>query len=121
LYQLFLVVKNFLHIILLYSIGIYVAIKSFKTKESDEIAHGKKTKRTLKQLPAELHFTAYKKFVFLDSVKTLESLRAWPGLKLEPLKGTRKGQWSIRINDQYRICFRFEEGQVFDVEVVDYH
>lgn len=98
-----------------------MAIKSFKTKESDEIAHGKKTKRTLKQLPGELHFTAYKKLVFLDSVKTLESLRAWPGLKLEPLKGTRKGQWSIRINDQYQICFRFEEGQVFDVEVVDYH
>lgn len=103
-----------------------MAIKSFKTKESDEIAQGKKTKRTLKKLPAELHFTAYKKLVFLDSIKTLDSLRAWPGLKLEPLKGSRKGQWSkgrwsIRINDQYRICFRFEEGQVFDVEVVDYH
>ncbi len=98
-----------------------MAIKSFKTKKSEEIAHGKKTKRSLKQLPGELHYTAYKKLIFLDSVKTLESIRAWPGLKLEPLKGSRKDQWSIRINDQYRICFRFEKGQVLDVEVVDYH
>jgi proteic killer suppression protein len=98
-----------------------MAIKSFKDKVSEEIAHGKRSKRTLKLLPAELHFSAYKKLVYLDSVKTLESLRAWPGLKLENLKGDRKGQMSIRINDQYRICFRFKEGQVFDVEIIDYH
>jgi proteic killer suppression protein len=98
-----------------------MAIKSFKDKASEEIAHGKRSKRTLKLLPAELHFSAYKKLVYLDSVKTLESLRAWPGLKLENLKGDRKGQMSIRINDQYRICFRFKEGQVFDVEIIDYH
>gem|GEM_PF-4706935 len=48
-------------------------------------------------------------------------LTAWPGLKLEHLKGDRKGPMSIRINDQYRICFRFKEGQVFDVEIIDYH
>jgi proteic killer suppression protein len=98
-----------------------MAIKSFKDKASEEIAHGKRSKRTLKLLPAELHFSAYKKLVYLDSVKTLESLRAWPGLKLEHLKGDRKEQMSIRINDQYRICFRLKEGQVFDVEIIDYH
>jgi proteic killer suppression protein len=98
-----------------------MAVKSFKNKASEEIAHGRKSKRTLKLLPAELHFSAYKKLVFLDSIRTLESLRAWPGLKLERLKGDRKGQMSIRLNDQYRICFRFKDGQVFDVEIVDYH
>jgi proteic killer suppression protein len=98
-----------------------MAVKSFKNRVSEEIAHGKKSKRTLKLLPAELHFSAYKKLVFLDSIRTLESLRAWPGLKLERLKGDRKGQMSIRLNDQYRICFRFKDGQVFDVEIVDYH
>lgn len=98
-----------------------MAIKSFKDKISEEIATGKKSKRTLKSLPGELHFAAYKKLVFLDSIKTLESLKAWPGLKFEYLKGSRKGQMSIRINDQYRICFRFKDGQVYDVEIVDYH
>jgi proteic killer suppression protein len=98
-----------------------MAIKSFKNKEMEEIAYGKKSKRTLKLLPSELHYSAYKKLVFLDSIRTLDSLRAWPGLKLERLKGDRKGQMSIRINDQHRICFRFVEGQVLDVEIVDYH
>ena len=98
-----------------------MAIKSFKSKVSEEIAHGKKSKRTLKLLPGELHFAAYKKLVFLDNIKTFESLQAWPGLKFEFLKGDRKGQMSIRINDKYRICFRFEDGWVFDVEIVDYH
>ena len=88
---------------------------------SEEIAHGKKNKRTVKVLPGELHYSAYKKMIFLDSIKTLESLKAWPSLRLEKLSGNRKGQFSIRINQQYRICFRFQEGQIFDVEVVDYH
>ena len=98
-----------------------MAMKSFKNKETEEIAYGKKSKRPLKLLPSELHYSACKKLVFLDSIRTLDSLRAWPGLKLERLKGDRKGQMSIRINDQHRICFRFLEGQVLDVEIVDYH
>lgn len=98
-----------------------VTIKSFKNKASEEIAHGKKSKRTLKLLPGEFHFGAYKKLIFLDNIRTVESLRAWPGLRLEQLKGSRKGQMSIRINDQYRICFRFEEGHALDVEIIDYH
>ena len=98
-----------------------MAIKSFRNKPLEEIAHGKKSKRTLKLLPGELHYIAYKKLVFLDNISSLQSLRAWPGLKFEFLRGSRRGQMSIRINDQYRICFRFQDGQVLDVEIVDYH
>ncbi|MBL7662682.1 type II toxin-antitoxin system RelE/ParE family toxin [bacterium] len=98
-----------------------MAIVSFKNKETEEIAHGKKTKRTVKLLPTELHYVAYKKLIFLDNIKTLESLRAWPGLRLEKLSGTRKEQYSIRINDKYRICFNFNNGEVLNVEIIDYH
>ncbi len=98
-----------------------MAIKTFKDKNTEEIAHGRKSKRTTKILPGELHYNAYKKLIFLDNTRTLDSLRAWPGLKLEALKGDRKGLWSIRINDQYRICFSFADGQAYDVEIVDYH
>jgi toxin HigB-1 len=98
-----------------------MAIKSFKSNATDEIARGKKSKRTLKILPGELHYTAYKKLIYLDNITTLESLKAWPGLKLEALKGDRVGQMSIRINNQYRICFKFINGHVYDVEIVDYH
>ena len=98
-----------------------MAIRSFKNRETESVAYGKKTKKSLKLLPGELHYSAYKKLIYLDSIKTLESLKAWPGLKLEKLSGTRKGEFSIRINDQYRICFHFESGNVFDVEIVDYH
>ncbi len=98
-----------------------MAIRSFKNRDTETIAHGKKTKRSVKMLPAELHYSAYKKLVFLDSVKTLNSLQAWPGLRLEKLSGERKGLFSVRVNDQYRICFRFVDGNAFDVEIVDYH
>jgi len=52
---------------------------------------------------------------------SIEDLRVPPGNRLEALKGNRKGQWSIRINDQWRVCFRFKDGNVLDVEIVDYH
>jgi toxin HigB-1 len=57
----------------------------------------------------------------LDSAISLEDLKSPPGNRLEALRGNRRGQWSIRINDQWRVCFRFEEGEVLDVEIVDYH
>ncbi|RIL09381.1 MAG: plasmid maintenance system killer protein [Proteobacteria bacterium] len=98
-----------------------MTIRSFKNKETEAIAHGGKNKRTLRILPGELHYAAYKKMVYLDNIKTLESLKAWRGLQLEKLSGDRKGQLSIRINDQYRICFRFQGSDVLDVEIVDYH
>lgn len=64
---------------------------------------------------------AERKLQQIDSAETLEALRSPPGNRLEALKGNRAGQHSIRINDQWRVCFRFECGDAFDVEIVDYH
>ena len=98
-----------------------MAIQSFKDEETEEIASSLKSKRSLRRLPSELHFVAYKKLVFLDNITNLDSLRAWPSLHLEKLRGNRSGQWSIRINLKYRICFEYENGDVRNVEIVDYH
>jgi proteic killer suppression protein len=57
----------------------------------------------------------------LDAAKAIADLRSPPGNRLETLRGDRKGFWSIRINDQWRLCFRYEGGDAFDVEIVDYH
>ncbi len=59
--------------------------------------------------------------MMIDNAEVLEDLKVPPGNKLEPLKGDREGQHSIRINEQYRICFRYEKGDFFEVEIVDYH
>jgi len=64
---------------------------------------------------------ARRKLLYLHQAKRLDDLRAPPGNRLEALKGNRKGQHSIRINDQWRICFRWETGDAFDVDIVDYH
>ena len=64
---------------------------------------------------------AERKLQMLESANTIEDLRSPPGNRLEKLSGDRSGQWSIRINNQWRICFRFENGNAYDVEIVDYH
>ena len=64
---------------------------------------------------------ARRKLIILDAAVTLESLTVLPGNRLESLRGDRKRQHSIRINDQWRLCFRWENGNAFDVEIVDYH
>lgn len=64
---------------------------------------------------------ARRKLLFLHRALRLDDLRVPPGNRLEALRGERKGQYSIRINDQWRICFRWEDGDAFDVEIVDYH
>jgi len=64
---------------------------------------------------------ARRKLLFLNQAQRLEDLKVPPGNRLEALKGDRKGQHSIRINDQWRICFRWRDGDAFDVEIVDYH
>lgn len=64
---------------------------------------------------------AERKLQMLDDAASLEDLRSPPGNRLEALRGDRKGQLSIRINDQWRVCFRFENGNALDVEIVDYH
>ncbi|MHB1513982.1 MAG: type II toxin-antitoxin system RelE/ParE family toxin [Acidiferrobacter sp.] len=64
---------------------------------------------------------ARRKLLYLHQARRLEDLKAPPGNRLEALKGDRKGQHSIRINDQWRVCFRWQNGDAFDVEIVDYH
>lgn len=64
---------------------------------------------------------ARRKLLQVDSVSRLEELAVPPGNRLEALRGDRRGSWSIRINDQWRVCFRFADGDAFDVEIVDYH
>lgn len=92
-------------------------ITNFADKESAAIADGKITKR----LPAELMRIAARKLTMLHAAHQVEDLRVPPGNRLEQLKGDRAGQWSIRINDRYRICFRWADGNAHDVEIVDYH
>ena len=98
-----------------------MAIRSFRDKGTEELVQGLLNKRTRKLLPSGLHRTALKKLHILRAAKRLSDLRNFPGLKLERLKGQRKDEYSIRINDQYRICFRWEEGDSLDATIEDYH
>jgi toxin HigB-1 len=92
-------------------------IQSFADKVTAAIFSGQEARR----LPRAVQETARRKLKLIDAAVSLESLRVPPGNRLEALRGDRRGQWSIRINDQWRICFRWEQGEAFDVEVVDYH
>ena len=83
--------------------------------------NGENTMQARRTCPQQLWRVAARKLDQLDSVSSLEELRIPPGNQLEVLKGERKGQYSIRINDQYRICFSWVEGEPDEVEIVDYH
>ena len=74
-----------------------------------------------RKLPQSIQSVALRKLIMIDNAGCLEDLRVPPANRLEKLDGNRKGQYSIRINDQYRICFRIEGNNIFDVEIVDYH
>lgn len=71
--------------------------------------------------PFAMQKVARRKLIYLDEADNLEDLRAPPGNRLEQLRGNRAGQFSIRINDQWRICFVWQDGKAWDVEIVDYH
>ena len=92
-------------------------IESFASKETEKIFHG----HVSRKLPIEIQRAARRKLLYLDDAEDLQDLKAPPGNRLERLKGDRAGQYSVRINDQWRICFRFKNGDAFDVEIVDYH
>ena len=92
-------------------------IKSFADKETEKIYN--QTVST--KLPQQMQKVALRKLIMIDNAERLEDLRVPPGNHLEALKGDREGQYSIRVNDQYRICFRMQENDVTDVEIVDYH
>jgi proteic killer suppression protein len=92
-------------------------IKSFRDKEAQKIFH----RLVSGKLPRNIQHTARRKLVMLDSATELNALRIPPGNRLEALKRDRKGQHSIRINDQWRICFKWKAGDAYDVEITDYH
>lgn len=74
-----------------------------------------------KRFPSNLVRPTQRKLAMLNAAVTVEALRSPPGNHLEALKGARRGQWIIRINDQFRVCFRWKGGHAEDVEIVDYH
>ena len=92
-------------------------IKGFKDKEAEKLFHREPSRK----LPQDIQRIAPRKLRMLNRAITLDDLRIPPGNRLEALKGDREGQHSIRINEQWRICFIWQEGEVLAVEIVDYH
>jgi proteic killer suppression protein len=92
-------------------------ILSFRGKETERVWEG----RSSRTFPGNIQDRALRKLRQLDAARTIEDLKNPPGNRLEALKGNRAGQMSIRINDQWRICFRWDGHDAHDVEIVDYH
>jgi proteic killer suppression protein len=92
-------------------------IRSYRDSSAEAVASGKAPKG----FPANLVRSAQRKLVMLQNAVELKDLASPPGNRLEALKGDREGQHSIRINDQYRVCFRWVDGNAEDVEITDYH
>ena len=92
-------------------------IISFRDQDSERVFHGGRSRR----LPPDIQLIAQRKLTVLDAAEVLQDLRVPPGNRLERLLGVRRGQYSIRVNDQWRVCFRWVGGDAYDVEIVDYH
>ena len=92
-------------------------IKTFRNKETENVSN----RAFSKQLPGSIQQIALRKIRMLDSVIDLRDLVASPSNRLEKLKGERKEQYSIRINDQWRICFKWQVNNAYDVEIADYY
>lgn len=92
-------------------------IQSFANKETEQVYNQEYSRR----LPSTIQKVALRKLMMIDNAKNLEDLRIPHNNRLEQLHGDRDGQYSIRINDQWRICFTMVDGQFHDVEIVDYH
>ena len=92
-------------------------IKSFRDKDTEWLFQ----RRVSQRFPPNLHRVAWRKLAQLDAAEQLGDLRVPPGNRLEKLSSQREGQYSIRINDQWRICFRWHDGDAYDVEITDYH
>lgn len=91
-------------------------IRTFADEETERLFHRQRSRRF-----AAVERVAFRKLRQLHSVLTLEELRSPPGNRLEALLGDRAGQWSLRINDQFRLCFCWSQGDAWEVEIVDYH
>jgi len=92
-------------------------IRSFADAETERFYTTGQSRR----IPTDILRRAAMRLTQLNAATRLEDLRLPPSNRLEALKHDRRGQWSIRINDQWRVCFRFENGDAFDVEIIDYH
>jgi len=92
-------------------------IRSFKSRDAERLFRRERPRK----LPPSIHRVALRKLLMLHRAQTLQDLRVPPANRLEALKGDRAGQHSIRINDQFRICFVWARGDAHDVEIVDYH
>ena len=92
-------------------------INTFRDRETESIFN----RIFSRKLPQNIQHLARRKLIILDAATELNILRVPPGNRLEALKGDRKGQHSIRINDQWRICFKWKDGDAYDVEIADYH
>jgi len=95
----------------------YGMIKSFKDKETEKVYNREGSSK----LPVDIQQAALRKLRMINNSRTLNDLRVPPANRLEKLKGNREGQLSIRINDQWRICFVWENGDAREVEIADYH
>jgi toxin HigB-1 len=92
-------------------------IRNFKDKETQKVF----ARQHSRKLPSDIQQIALRKLRMLNRAETLQDLRVPPANRLERLVGDREGQYSIRVNDQWRICFEWQEGEASDVEIVDYH
>jgi len=92
-------------------------IKTFASKETEKLFN----REVSRVLPTDIQRKARQKLEILDAVERLDDLRVPPGNRLEKLSGNREGQHSIRINQQWRICFQWKNGDCYEVEIVDYH
>lgn len=92
-------------------------IRSFQSKETEKVFRREFSKR----LPPDIQSAALRKLWMLDAATGLDDLRSPPSNRLEMLRGDRQGQYSVRINNQWRICFQWQDGHAYDVEIVDYH
>jgi toxin HigB-1 len=92
-------------------------IKTFACPETEKISRGQRSHK----LPSDIQSVARRKLSYLKNAKTLQDLRIPPANRLEALQGDRRGQYSIRINEQWRICFAWHNGDAYGVEIVDYH
>ena len=98
-----------------------MGIRSFKNRGTEDINYGRASKDALRVLPKELHRKAQVKLARVGAATSIQDFKEIRGNRFETLKGDRKGQYSIRINNQYRICFRWEKENAVDVEISDYH
>ena len=92
-------------------------IRSWADAEAERLFNRQRSRK----LPADIQRVALRKLLMLDAATALEDLRIPPANRLEKLRGDRSNQWSVRINDQWRVCFVWREGDAYDVEIVDYH